>query len=136
MNDQHQDERARIRDAIDRLLAGKPTRSDGSLTAVALAIEADVHRMALQKRHVDLKEEFYARVRTETHQPPEVEKRLRQDVGRLKASLKAARDSEAEAWRRAEQLVLATAVLTYQESRYGRPAALPNNVTPMPSRDL
>ena len=27
--------------------------------------------MALQKRHADLKEEFYARVRSQTHQVPE-----------------------------------------------------------------
>ncbi|MER7666695.1 MULTISPECIES: hypothetical protein [unclassified Streptomyces] len=52
---------------MDRLLAGQPTCSNGNLTAVALAVEADVHRMALQKRHADLKEEFYARVRAETH---------------------------------------------------------------------
>lgn len=49
-------------------LAGQPTRSNGSLTTVALAAEADVHRMALQKRHSALKEELYARVRAETHQ--------------------------------------------------------------------
>lgn len=49
------DERARIRAAMDRLLAGQPARSNGSLTAVALAAEADVHRMALHKRHADLK---------------------------------------------------------------------------------
>lgn len=135
MNEQHQDERARIRDAIDRLLDGKPTRSDGSLTVVALAIEADVHRMALQKRHADLKEAFYARVRTETHQTPEDEKRLRREVTQLKASLKAARDSEAEAWSRAEQLVLAAAVLTRRHVTNELPAALPDNVIPMPGLD-
>ncbi|MEU6366444.1 hypothetical protein ABZ876_12000 [Streptomyces sp. NPDC046931] len=129
MNEQSQDERARIGDAIDRLLAGKPTRSDGSLTVVALAIEADVHRMALQKRHADLEEAFYARVRAET---PEVEKRLRKDVAQLKASLKTVRDSEAEAWSRAEQLVLAAAVLTRRHGTQGPPAALPDNVVPMP----
>jgi uncharacterized protein YlxW (UPF0749 family) len=135
VNEQHQDERARIRDAIDRLLDGKPTRSDGSLTVVALAIEADVHRMALQKRHADLKEAFYARVRTETHQTPEDEKRLRREVTQLKASLKAARDSEAEAWSRAEQLVLAAAVLTRRHVTNELPAALPDNVIPMPGLD-
>ncbi|GLW03851.1 hypothetical protein [Streptomyces lavendulae] len=88
MNQQHHDECSRIRAAIDRLLAGQPTRSNGSLTATALAVEADVHRMALQKRHCDLKEGFYARVRSETHQTPEVEKRLRHEVTRLKAALK------------------------------------------------
>lgn len=86
MNQQDEDERSRIRSAMDRLLAGQPTCSNGSLTVVALAAEAGVHRMALQKRHADLKEEFYARVRTETHQTPEVERRLRKEVARLKGA--------------------------------------------------
>ncbi|MGW3460586.1 hypothetical protein ACWDE9_13735 [Streptomyces olivaceoviridis] len=77
MNHQHQDARTRIRAAIDRFLAGQPTASDGALTIVAVATEAGVHRMALQKRHADLKNEFYDRVRTETKQMPESEMRLR-----------------------------------------------------------
>jgi hypothetical protein len=52
----------------DRLLAGQATASDGALTVVALAAEAGVHRMALIKRHADLKNEFYQRVRTGTQQ--------------------------------------------------------------------
>ncbi|MEW2259831.1 hypothetical protein [Streptomyces sp. NPDC047869] len=115
MTQQHQDERTRIRGAIDRLLAGQPTRSNGSLTVAALAIEADVHRMALLKRHADLKEEFYARVRSETHQTPEAEKRLRQEVARLKGALKDSRAAEAESARRAEQIALAAAVLILQK---------------------
>jgi hypothetical protein len=68
---QHDDERTRIRSAMDRLLTGQATVSNGSLTVVALAIEAGVHRMALMKRHSDLRAEFYARVRAETQQIPE-----------------------------------------------------------------
>lgn len=111
MNQQHEDERSRIRAAMDRLLAGQPTCSNGSLTVVALAAEAGVHRMSLQKRHADLKEEFYARVRTETHQTPEVERRLRKEVVRLKEALKDSRAAEAESRHRAEQMALAAAVL-------------------------
>lgn len=55
MTEQPTDERTRIRAAMDRLLAGQATASDGSLTIAALAFEADVHRMALMKRHADLK---------------------------------------------------------------------------------
>jgi len=83
VTDKHNDERARIRAAMDRLLAGQPTVSNGSLTIVALALEAGVHRMALIKRHADLKTEFYARVRTETHPIPETEKRLQEAVRKL-----------------------------------------------------
>ncbi|MET9834924.1 hypothetical protein ABZ508_14175 [Streptomyces lavendulocolor] len=127
MNQQHGDERSRIRAAMDRLLAGQPTSSNGSLTAVALAAEAGVHRMALQKRHADLKEAFYARVRAETHQTPEVERRLRKEVVRLKEALGESRAAEAESRRRAEQVVLAAAVLILRKST-DQDQTVPENV--------
>lgn len=135
MNQQHADERSGIRAAMNRLLAGQPTSSNGSLTVVALAAEAGVHRMALQKRHADLKEEFYARVRAETHQTPEVEKRLRKEVVRLKEALKDSRAAEAASRHRAEQMALAAAVLILrQPDRQDQPA--PDNVIPLrPSGD-
>lgn len=135
MNQQHEDERSRIRAAMDRLLAGQPTCSNGSLTAAALAAEAGVHRMALQKRHADLKEEFYARVRAETHQTPEVERRLRKEVERLKEALKDSRAAEAESRHRAEQMALAAAVLILR--RHGsQDQPVPGNVIPLrPSGD-
>ncbi|MFI0943853.1 hypothetical protein [Streptomyces sp. NPDC021020] len=58
----HDDERTRIREAMDRL-AVRPTASDGSLTGAALAAEAGADRMALMKRHADLKNASYERVR-------------------------------------------------------------------------
>lgn len=135
MNQQHEDERTRIRAAMDRLLAGRPICSNGSLTAVALAAEAGVHRMALQKRHADLKEEFYARVRTETHQTPEVEKRLRKEVVRLKEALKDSRAAEAESRHRAEQMALAAAVLILRQPD-SQDQSAPDNVIPLrPSSD-
>ncbi|WP_406230532.1 hypothetical protein [Nocardia sp. NBC_01009] len=130
MNQQHSDEQTRIRAAIERLLTGRPERSDGSLTVVALAIEAEVHRMALQKRHADLKEEFYARVRAETHQPPEVEKRLRGEVAQLKKALKQSRTAEEESRRHAEQIALATAVLLLQNTA-DSPTPQPATVLPL-----
>ncbi|WP_429428540.1 hypothetical protein [Nocardia sp. GAS34] len=115
MNHRHDSERARIRAAIERLLAGRPERSDGSFTVISLAIEAEVHRMALHKRHADLKEEFHTRVRAETHQTPAAEQRLRCEVARLKEALRQSRAAEEESRRRAEQIVLATAVLQLQK---------------------
>ena len=41
------DERDRIRAAMDRILDGTPQRSNGALTVVALAQEAEVPRNAL-----------------------------------------------------------------------------------------
>ena len=100
MNQRHQDERNRIRSAADRLLAGQPAASDGALTIVALAAEAGVHRMALIKRHADLKNEFYQRVRAQTQQITEEERWLRQTVARLRrTAAEQRRESSASATR-------------------------------------
>ncbi|WP_224277369.1 hypothetical protein [Streptomyces sp. LS1784] len=77
------DERERIRAAIDRILNGVPEHSNGALTVVALAQEAGVPRNALTQRHLDLKNDFYARVRARG-QIPDSEARLRKQVVKLK----------------------------------------------------
>ncbi|MGC4979038.1 hypothetical protein ACLQ2D_40025 [Streptomyces sp. DT199] len=132
MNQQHQDERARIRQAMDRLLSGKATASNGSLTVVALAAEAGVHRMALLRRHTDLKNEFYERVRTETRQVPEPERRLRETVSKLKETV-ARQNAEIEELRQlVTRLTLASAVLTHERDRHAGPDPVSNNVVPLP----
>lgn len=130
-----QNERTRIREAMDRLLNGQPTTSNGSLTVVALAVEADVHRMALMKRHADLKNEFYERVRTETKQMPESEKRLRETVSKLKKTL-ANKEAELQELRQQVTLLtLASAVLVHEHAKPPQPADTPHNVIPFrPSR--
>ena len=82
------DEHNRIRAAMDRILAGHPEHSNGTLTIIALALEAQVSRNALTQRHTDLKVEFYEQVRARGG-TPDSERRLRQQVRRLK-KLKAA----------------------------------------------
>lgn len=79
-------ERAGIRAAMDRLLAGTPLRSDGALTVLSLAAEADVKRHVLTHRHTDLKDEFYARVRAQG-QVPDSERKLRQQLEKTKERL-------------------------------------------------
>ena len=128
MNQQHQGERARIRAATDRLLAGQPAASDGALTITALAAEAGVHRMALMKRHVDLKNEFYERVRAETRQVPETEKRLRETVTKLKKTIANQRTEIEELRRQVTRLALASAVLTQENDRQAGHALEPDNV--------
>ncbi|MGW7363092.1 hypothetical protein ACWGI8_06575 [Streptomyces sp. NPDC054841] len=134
MNEPHQDERARIREAMDRLLAGQATASNGSLTVVALAAESGVHRMALLKRHADLKNEFYERVRNETHQIPEPERRLRETVTKLKKTI-AHQKAEIEELRRlVTRLTLARAVLTQESGRKAGCTSSSDNVVPFPGR--
>ncbi|MER7693834.1 hypothetical protein [Streptomyces sp. NPDC097610] len=130
MNQQHQDERTRIREAMNRLLSGQATASNGSLTVVALAAEAGVHRMALLKRHVDLKNEFYERVRTETQQIPETEKRLRETVTKLKKTIAEQRTEIQELRDLVTRLTLASAVLTQGKAASAEPAS--DNVIPFP----
>lgn len=71
---------------MDRLLAGTPLRSDGALTVLALAAEADVKRHVLTQRPTDLKDEFYARVRAQG-QVPDSERRLREELKKTKERL-------------------------------------------------
>ncbi|WP_030814954.1 hypothetical protein [Streptomyces sp. NRRL F-2799] len=77
------DERDQIRAAMDRILGGTPQRSNGALTIVALATEADVPRNALTQRHLDLKNEFYEKVRARGEMP-DSEKRLRRQLVKAK----------------------------------------------------
>ncbi|MYW11863.1 hypothetical protein GT034_26430 [Streptomyces sp. SID2563] len=132
MTEQQHDERSRIREAMDRLLAGKATISNGSLTAAALAAEAGVHRMALYKRHADLKNEFEERVRTEAKQVPETEKRLRKTVTTLKKTVSNQRAEIEDLRQQVTLLALASAVLTQQRGTppVPDPADVPNNVIP------
>ncbi|WP_331756409.1 hypothetical protein [Streptomyces microflavus] len=76
-------ERDLNRAATDRILGGTPKRSDGALTVVALALEAGFPRNALTQRHIDLKNEFYDKVRARGG-TPDSEQRLRKQVRRLK----------------------------------------------------
>ena len=78
-------ERREIIAAIDRLLAGTPLRSDGKLTIVDLAIEADVKRWVLTHKHTDLKDLFNARLKAVDQQPPAIQQ-LQDRVAQLEAA--------------------------------------------------
>ncbi|MBN7498228.1 hypothetical protein D2E92_23095 [Mycobacteroides abscessus] len=64
--------RRAIRDAMDRLIAGKPLHSDGKLTIKSLAEEARVKRWLLTHRHTDLQDEFRARLAKTAVEPPAI----------------------------------------------------------------
>jgi len=78
-------ERARINEAMERLLLGEPVRTDGKLTIVNLAKEASLPRHTLTKKHPDLQDEFRDRAKAlgET-QMPTVLAVQRAEVARLK----------------------------------------------------
>ena len=68
--------RAKIIAAMDRLLAGTPLRSTGRLSVSQLAVEAGVGRWHLTHQHVDLKEQFQARVASTANTPAAFTRRL------------------------------------------------------------
>ncbi|MFD8883081.1 hypothetical protein ACFV0H_11195 [Streptomyces erythrochromogenes] len=127
---QHDDEGTRIREAMDRLLNGQATASNGSLTVVALAAEAGAHCTALVKRHADLKNEFYERVRKETKQVPETEKRLRETVAKLKKTISNQNEELEELRQLVTRLTLASAVLTEEQRPAPDPVPASDNVIP------
>ncbi len=68
--------RAALTAAMDRLLAGTPLRSTGRLSVSQLAVEANVKRGQLTHQHVDLKELFQARVKSQNSTPQAFSKEL------------------------------------------------------------
>jgi hypothetical protein len=88
------EERKAITAAMQRLLAGKPLRSSGELTIVALAAEAGLKRNKLTHKHVDLKDLFNAECRARLG-IPDSELKLHEQIDQLKAreaELRAERD--------------------------------------------
>ncbi len=88
------EERKAITAAMERLLAGKPLRSSGELTVVALAAEAGLKRNKLTHKHTDLKDLFNAERRARLG-IPDSELKLREHIDQLKAretELRAERD--------------------------------------------
>lgn len=128
------DERDRIRAAMERILAGTPERSNGALTIVALALEADVPRNALTQRHLDLKTEFYARVQDRTA-ISEVETRLRATIVKLKNTI-ANKNIELKQLRAdVPALVRAVNQLTLQNQQLREAVTRPDpTVVPFPHR--
>lgn len=89
--------RRTIRDAMDRLIDGKPLHSDGKLTIKSLAEEARVKRWLLTHRHTDLQDEFRSRIDNTDTEPP---------------ILMALRDEKADAKERIKKLTAEVTALT------------------------
>jgi septal ring factor EnvC (AmiA/AmiB activator) len=119
------DERDRICAAMDRILSGTAQHSNGALTIVALALEAEVPRNALTQRHTDLKAEFYTRV-AERGEPSEVETRLRATIAALKKTIGNKNAELAQLRADVPALVRAVNQLTLQNQELREALASPN----------
>jgi hypothetical protein len=114
-------ERDEIEAAMDRLLNGTPLRSDGKLTIVSLAAEADVKRHALTHKHTDLKDLFNARVKAQ-NSVPSSETALRDQNDELRHKLGDMRAERDEYKQAADALARALNVLTTENDELRRRA--------------
>jgi chromosome segregation ATPase len=71
---------------MQRLLAGRPLRSSGDLTIVALAEEAGLRRNKLTHKHTDLKDLFYAGAKARNGIPAS-EIKLREQITALETRI-------------------------------------------------
>ena len=126
-------ERDQIRAAMDRLLAGTPLRSDGALTVVSLAVEADVKRHVLTHRHTDLKDEFYARARAQGRVPAS-EQELRDELKATRQKLAEAREENRQLKASMEAFARIVNVLTAENVRLTRQQNEPGSKTLIPLR--
>lgn len=104
---------------MERLLGGTPLRSDGKLTVVSLAVEADVKRHALTHKHTDLKDRFYARVKAQDAVPAS-EAALREQMASLRRKLDDLRAERDEYKQAADALARALNVLTVENDTLQR----------------
>ncbi|MGH3183496.1 MAG: hypothetical protein ACRDOE_16565 [Streptosporangiaceae bacterium] len=127
-------ERDHIRAAMDRILASAPERSNGALTIVALAIEADVPRNALTQRHTDLKDEFYQRIK-ERGGANEDEARLRATIATLRKTIASKNKELAQLRADVPALVRVVNQLTMENQKLrGMHASSGSSVIPFPGR--
>ena len=127
------DERERISAAMERILAGIPERSNGALTVVALALEADVPRNALTQRHTDLKNEFYQRIR-ELGADNGDEARLRATTARLRKTIEGKNKELAQLRADVPALVRTVNQLTLENQQLRDMHANGSVVVPFPGR--
>lgn len=126
-------ERGQIRAAMDRLLAGTPLRSDGALTVVSLAVEADVKRHLLTHRHTDLKDEFYARVRAQGRVPAS-EQEIRDELKATQQKLAEVREENRQLKASVDAFARVVNVLTLENDRLAQQQGKQGGKTLIPLR--
>lgn len=124
-------ERARIRAAADRLLAGTPLRdASGRLTATALIAESGLRRDVVYE-HPDLVEDYQARVKAQGSTPAAVQDLADRNAA-LTAELAAVKQALAEERATARALRKAAAELSLELHLARQELAGHGNVTRLP----
>lgn len=129
------EERKAITAAMQRLLAGKPLRSSGSLDIVTLAEEAGLKRNKLTHKHTDLKDQFYAERRSRDGVPNN-EIKLRDEVAALQDKIKNLREERDDYRAASETFARAMNVLTVENDNLRKEIDKRRSsaVTSLPSR--
>jgi len=125
-------ERNAIEAAMQRLLAGTPTRSTGALTVVQLAAEAGVKRWVLTHKHPDLRKEFEA-ARESVNGIPAAFQTLQAKVDDLEVANKRLREHNNELTERNEIYAQVIHALTSELAEFRRAQTLPSNVRRLPT---
>lgn len=125
--------RRSIRDAMDRLIDGKPLYSDGKLTVKSLAEEARVKRWLLTHRHTDLQDEFRARLASTNAEPP-ILRALRDDKADAEKRVKELTADATALQATIHQLERIIAVLALENHQLRSPAARSARVAPLRAR--
>jgi hypothetical protein len=127
-SDDADDMRRAIREAMDRLIDGRPLYSDGKLTIKALAEEARVKRWLLTHQHTDLQGEFRARIASATAEPP-VLHALRDEKAAAQQRVKELTADVTALQATIHQLERIIAVLTLENHQFRSDATANNKVT-------
>lgn len=118
---------------MDRLIDGKPIRSDGKLTVKSLAEEAGVKRWLLTHKHTDLQDEFRARV--EAHgQVPAAQQALAEENDRIRTRMDELGAQLAETQTKVQQPAWIVHLLTLQNEELRTSGAAAGAVRPLRQR--
>jgi hypothetical protein len=130
-----EEERQAIHAAMQRLFAGTPVRSSGSLDIVGLADEAGVRRNKLTHKHTDLKDLFYAERRARDG-VTEREAKLCDEIALLKARADELREDRDHYRAACDVFARAIHVLTVENDNLRRELSTSrtSNVTPIRRR--
>lgn len=115
-----------VRDAMDRLLDGKPIRSDGKLTIKSLAAEAGVKRWILTHQQRDLQQEFRDRCATQ-NKTPESQKDLLNKLDEMKQQIEKYKVRTADLSEENSRLARVIQVLTLENLNLKEKVDVPSN---------
>lgn len=122
-----------ITDAMVRLLAGAPLRSDGQLTVKSLAEESGLKRNKLTHKHTGLKDLFYALVKAQDSRPAITEK-VQRENDELRAQVRALQEERRKLRSAAQQFARVVHVLEVENQQLRERSKPGDTVRPLPGR--